>query len=87
MPKIIMYTQMLCPYCHHAKGLLVKKGADFEERDVTMDPKLRKQMMQESGGAHTVPQIFIGDIHVGGCDDLMALESAGKLDPLLQADA
>jgi len=83
MKPIVVYTSQICPYCARAKALLKKKGAAFEEIDVTMDPKARDQMLARSGGKRTVPQIFIGDTHVGGCDDLYALERAGKLDPLL----
>ena len=85
MPKITIYTTPICPYCVRAKQLLKKKGAEFEEVDVFMDGKARKEMEEKSGGARTVPQIFIGDTHVGGSDDLYALESDGKLDPLLSA--
>ncbi len=84
MPKILIYTAMLCPFCIRAKKLLASKGTVFEERDVTMRPKLRAQMREEAGGSNTVPQIWIGEIHVGGCDELFALENAGKLDPLLK---
>jgi glutaredoxin 3 len=83
MKKIRVYTSQICPYCVRAKSLLKKKGAAFEEIDVTMDVAARDQMLEESGGARTVPQIFIGDTHVGGCDELYALEREGKLDPLL----
>jgi glutaredoxin 3 len=85
VPKITIYTTPICPYCVRAKQLLKKKGAAFEEVDVFMDTKARKEMEEKSGGARTVPQIFIGDTHVGGSDDLYALESDGKLDPLLSA--
>ena len=83
--KITVYTTPICPYCVRAKRLLEKKGADYEEIDVFMDSQARAEMEQKSGGARTVPQIFIGDTHVGGCDDLYALDSAGELDPLLNA--
>jgi len=83
--KITVYTTPICPYCVRAKQLLKRKGADYEEIDVFMDSKARAEMEQKSGGARTVPQIFVGDTHVGGCDDLYALDSAGKLDPLLSA--
>ena len=81
--RIRVYTSQICPYCVRAKLLLKKKGADFEEIDVTMDSKARDEMLAASGGARSVPQIFIGDTHVGGCDELYALEREGKLDPLL----
>lgn len=83
MADVTIYTTMMCPYCHHAKKLLTQKGAEFKEIDVGMDPDLRREMMSRSGGGHTVPQIFIGETHVGGCDDLYALESKGALDPIL----
>lgn len=83
MPKITVYTTPICPYCLRAKTLLRKKGANFEEVDVFMDADKRAEMEAKSGGRYTVPQIFIGDRHVGGCDDLYALERAGELDSLL----
>ncbi len=86
MPPITVYTAMLCPYCSRAKRLLRDKGAAFEEIDVTARPNLRATMRERAGGANTVPQIWIGDYHVGGCDDLFALEAAGKLDPLLNGE-
>ena len=85
MPKITIYTTMTCPYCFRAKRLLKQKGVKFNEIDVTMNPNQRTKMVQRANGGRTVPQIFIGDNHVGGCDDLYALERAGKLDPLLAA--
>ncbi|HEY5337895.1 MAG TPA: glutaredoxin 3 [Rhizomicrobium sp.] len=85
MPKIILYTTPICPYCARAKSLLKKKGAAYEEIDVFMDAAARAEMEEKAGGARTVPQIFIGDTHVGGSDDLYALDHAGKLDPLLSA--
>jgi glutaredoxin 3 len=84
MPKITIYTTPICPYCVRAKALLKKKGAAFEEVDVFMNVSARCEMEAKSGGRYTVPQIFIGQHHVGGCDDLYALERAGDLDPLLQ---
>jgi glutaredoxin 3 len=83
MPNIKIYTTPICPYCVRAKALLKKKGAAFEEVDVFMDSDARAEMEDKSNGGRTVPQIFIGDTHIGGCDDLYALESQGKLDPLL----
>ena len=83
MKPIRIYTTPMCPYCVRAKSLLTKKGAAFDEIDVFMDPDARKEMEANTGGARTVPQIFIGDTHVGGCDDLHALERDGKLDKLL----
>jgi glutaredoxin 3 len=83
MKHVKLYTTPICPYCARAKALLTKKGAEFEEIDVFMDDAARKEMLAKSGGAHTVPQIFIGDTHVGGCDELHALEREGRLDALL----
>lgn len=83
MPKITIYTSAFCPYCHRAKALLSQKGAHFDEIDVTLKPGTRAEMRERAGGSNTVPQIFIGDRHVGGCDDLYALEAKGGLDPLL----
>lgn len=84
MPKITIYTTPICPYCVRAKHLLKKKGAAFEEIDVFMDRDKRDEMEARTG-RYTVPQIFIGDRHVGGCDDLYALEGQGGLDPLLES--
>jgi glutaredoxin 3 len=83
MKPVRMYTTPICPYCVRAKSLLAKKGAAVEEVDVLMDEGAREEMLAKSGGARTVPQIFIGNTHVGGCDELHALEKAGKLDALL----
>lgn len=85
MRPVEIYTTPTCPYCAMAKRLLQKKGVAFVEIDVSRDPSLREAMTQRSKGRRTVPQIFVGDTHVGGCDDLYALEDAGKLDPLLAA--
>ncbi len=85
MPKVTIYTTRFCPYCLAAKRLLTKKGIFFEEIAVDGRPDLREVMTERAGGAYTVPQIWIGDTHVGGCDELYALESAGKLDPMLAA--
>lgn len=82
---VTIYTKSYCPYCHAAKDLLKKKGAAFEEIDVTTDREGQTAMTQRANGRTTVPQIFIGATHVGGCDDLYALDAAGKLDPLLSA--
>ncbi len=84
MPKITIYTTPICPYCQMAKQLLQRKGAAFEEINVQGKPALRSEMETKSG-RHTVPQIWIGDRHVGGCDDLFALDAAGGLDTLLAA--
>ena len=85
MRNVTIYTTSLCPYCHMAKELLSKKGARYEEIDVSGRAGLRAEMTQKAGGRTTVPQIWIGETHVGGCDDLYALDRAGKLDPLLAA--
>ncbi len=85
MPKIMIYTTPHCPYCHMAKDLLQQKGAAFAEIDVSAKPGLRSEMTAKAGGRTTVPQIWIGERHVGGCDDLYALDRAGALDPLLVA--
>lgn len=82
MRRIKIYTTPICPYCVRAKALLKKKGANFEEIDVLMDCRAREEMEQKSGQC-TVPQIFIGEVHVGGSDDLHALDREGALDPLL----
>ncbi|WP_420140743.1 glutaredoxin 3 [Sphingomonas sp.] len=83
MPQVEIYTKMLCPYCTRAKRLLTDKGVAFEEYDITMGGPKRAEMLARANGRSTVPQIFIGETHVGGSDDLVALERAGKLDPLL----
>lgn len=83
MQPVELYTSPLCGYCHAAKRLLTAKGVSFTEVNVAMNPAKRSEMMDRAGGRHTVPQIFIGDTHVGGFDDLNALERAGKLDALL----
>ena len=83
MPEIILYTTRSCPYCRSAKALLSRKGATFQEIDVSGDPEKRAEMTRKANGSYTVPQIWIGATHVGGSDDLHALDSAGKLDPLL----
>ena len=85
MPKVEIYTKMLCPYCTRAKRLLSDKGVAFEEHDITMGGPKRAEMLGRANGRTTVPQIFIGETHVGGSDDLAALERAGKLDPMLAA--
>jgi glutaredoxin 3 len=82
LPRIRIYTTPICPYCYRAKALLKQKGADFEEIDVFMDADKRAEM-EGASGRYTVPQIFVGDTHVGGCDDLYALDAKGGLDPLL----
>jgi glutaredoxin 3 len=85
MADVTIYTTMMCPFCYRAKDLLKSKGVAFKEIDVGMDPDLRDQMTKRANGGYTVPQIFVGETHVGGCDELYALERAGRLDPLLAA--
>jgi glutaredoxin 3 len=85
MARVEIYTKFLCPYCARAKRLLGEKGVDYEETDITMGGPGRQEMLGRSNGRTTVPQIFIDGRHVGGCDDLYALEREGKLDPLLAA--
>ena len=84
MPKVVIYTKPFCPYCARAEALLSKKGVDYEEIIASMDPEKREEMRQRSGRM-TYPQIFIGDRHIGGFDDLNALDRAGELDALLAA--
>jgi|TARA_R110000737_G_C14580125_1_gene485517 glutaredoxin 3 len=86
MQTIDIYTSPTCGFCHAAKRLLNEKGAGFNEINVLGEPALKEAMIQRANGGYTVPQIFIGETHVGGCDELYALERAGKLDALL-ADA
>lgn len=86
MPDIVIYTRDFCGFCARAKGLLQSKGLAFDEKDATYEPALRSEMMQRSGRT-TFPQIFIGETHVGGCDDLFAYERDGRLDALLNAGA
>jgi len=85
-PKVVMYSTDWCPFCTRARSLLEGKGANFEIINVEERPEARAEMMARSG-RRTVPQIFIGDTHVGGCDDLYALDAAGGLDPLLNSGA
>ncbi len=82
-PQIVVYATSWCPYCARARRLLESKGVAFEEIDVEARPDARAEMVQRSGGRRTVPQIFIGDTHVGGSDDLHALDASGGLDQLL----
>jgi glutaredoxin 3 len=83
MPKVEVYSSQFCGYCARAKRLLSQKGVEWTEYDVIENPDLRREMTQRAGGRMTVPQIFIDGKHVGGSDDLYALDQAGKLDPLL----
>ncbi len=85
MTTVEIYTSPLCGFCHAAKRLLTDKGVSFSEIDVSRDPNRRQEMIQRANGGRTVPQIFIGQTHVGGCDELYGLERSGKLDPLLAA--
>jgi glutaredoxin 3 len=85
MASVEIYTSPLCGYCHAAKRLLTQKGVTYVETDVARDPAQRRVMMDRAGGRHTVPQIFIDGQHIGGCDDLFALDRSGGLDPLLAA--
>lgn len=85
MSKVTVYTKPFCPYCSRALGLLAAKGAEVDEIEAAFDPDLRKQMLARSNGRATYPQIFIGERHIGGCDELVALDRAGQLDPLLSA--
>jgi glutaredoxin 3 len=83
MVKIEIYTKAFCPYCARAKALFASKRAEIEEFDITMDPDLRSKMITRANGKTTVPQIFIDGRHIGGSDDLAALDARGGLDPLL----
>ncbi|MBR9841567.1 MAG: glutaredoxin 3 [Rhodobacteraceae bacterium] len=84
MKDVEIYTSPLCGFCHAAKRLLNSKGVEFNEIDVWQSPERKPEMIQRANGGRTVPQIFIGDVHVGGCDELYALDRDGKLDPLLE---
>lgn len=85
MKTVEIYTSPLCGFCHAAKRLLNEKGVSFSEVDVLQNPERKQEMIQRANGGRTVPQIFVGDDHVGGCDELYALEREGKLDALLAA--
>lgn len=87
MQPVTIYTKPLCPYCTRAVSLLKKKGAEITDISAAFDKEKRAEMLQRSNGARTYPQIFIGDVHVGGCDDMVALDRDGKLDQLLNGDA
>ena len=84
MNEVVMYSSGFCPYCLAARRLLAAKGVPCDEIDVDFDPERRAEMVARAGGRRTVPQIFIGDHHVGGCDELHALERAGELDALIE---
>ncbi len=83
MARIEIYSSMLCGFCHAAKRLLKSKGVSYDETDVLLHPSRRREMMDRANGRHTVPQIFIDGEHIGGCDELYALDAAGKLDAKL----
>ena len=85
MSQVTIYTKPYCPYCMRAVSLLEKKGVPFTEIEAAFDPEKRQEMLRRAGGGATFPQIFVGDQHIGGCDDMMALEREGKLDALLAA--
>ncbi|WP_046006182.1 glutaredoxin 3 [Pseudoalteromonas rubra] len=84
MNQVVIYTKDYCPYCHRAKALLDSKGVTYTEYDIGAQPELREEMINKANGGHTVPQIFIKEQHIGGCDDMVALEAQGKLDALLK---
>ena len=86
-PQVVVYSTPFCPYCFMAKKLLKRKGVAFQEIDLVAEPGRRSEMLSRANGRHTVPQIFIGDVHVGGHDDLTALDQAGRLDSLLAGAA
>ncbi len=85
LPAVTIYTKPGCPYCMRALRLLDEKGVDYEEVVASNNPEKKQEMIQRSGGRMTFPQIFIGDRHIGGCDDMMDLEDSGELDRLLEA--
>jgi glutaredoxin 3 len=87
MAKVEMYTTMWCPYCAQARALFQRKGVAYTEIDLMDEPGRRSEMIQRAGGRSTVPQIFIDDEHIGGCDDMVALDRAGTLDPKLRLGA
>ena len=84
MSRVVMYSSRSCPYCHAAKRLLAARGVAFEEIDVDFHPERRAEMITRAGGRRTVPQIFAGDRHLGGCDELYALDRGGALDALIE---
>ncbi|RIJ24202.1 glutaredoxin 3 [Henriciella barbarensis] len=85
MSAVTIYTRAFCPFCTRAVSLLKQKGVDFNEIDAGMDPDKKQEMIQRSNGGRTFPQIFVGEEHIGGCDEMMALERSGKLDQKLAA--
>ena len=84
MPDVLIYTTPWCPYCHRAKNLLKEKGVNYREVDTFFDTEKRREMLEKSDGRSTVPQIFIDEVGIGGCDELYALEKQGRLDHLLE---
>ncbi|GAA0358333.1 glutaredoxin 3 [Bowmanella denitrificans] len=87
MAKVEIYTKNYCPYCVRAKQVLTSKGVVFQEYPIDLQPELRDLMIQRANGGYTVPQIFINERHIGGCDDMLALDARGQLDELLAAQA
>ena len=85
MADVVIYTRPFCGFCARALSLLTQKGVDYTEIEAGMDPAKRQEMVQRAGGRSTFPQIFIGGTHIGGCDEMLALDRAGKLDPMLSA--
>jgi len=85
MAHVTIYTRQFCPYCTRALALLKDKNAEMTHIDAGMDAAKKAEMVKKAGGGRTFPQIFVGDVHIGGCDDMMALERAGKLDAMLAA--
>ena len=85
MPRVEIYSKIFCPYCARAKALLDGKGVSYDEYEISGGGEKRAEMIQRARGRTTVPQIFIDDAHIGGCDDLVALDRSGRLDPMLQA--
>ena len=85
MAHVTIYTRAFCPYCSRAMSLLKQKGVEMTHIDAGMNAQKKAEMIQKSGGARTFPQIFVDDLHIGGCDEMMALERSGKLDALLNA--
>ncbi len=85
-PPVVIYTSAWCPYCNWAKQLLQRKQVAFEEIRIDLDPQAAERMVKRAGGRTTVPQIFIGNVHVGGYDDMAALDRRGELDPLLRGE-
>lgn len=85
MADVTIYTRMMCGFCSAAKHLLDSKGVAYIEHDASFSPEIRREMVEKANGGNTFPQIFVGEVHIGGCDELHALERAGKLDPLLKS--